>query len=110
MRRHIAKRYIKRFHLPEDCLYVWGHKKSGVLVRKRAGQASHSLKCLEDGFLRSVGLGGDAEPWSVCVDDIGIYYDATTTSWLELLIKQPLEKNELGRPWKTSAFRGTMAP
>jgi capsular polysaccharide export protein len=97
MRRHIAKRYIKRFHLPEDCLYVWGHKKSGVLVRKRAGQASHSLKCLEDGFLRSVGLGGDAEPWSVCVDDIGIYYDATTTSWLELLIKQPLEKNELER-------------
>jgi capsular polysaccharide export protein len=97
MRRHIAKRYIKRFHLPEDCLYVWGHKKSGVLVRKRAGQASHSLKCLEDGFLRSVGLGGDTEPWSVCVDDIGIYYDATTTSWLELLIKQPLEKNELER-------------
>lgn len=94
MRRHIAERYIKRFHLPGDCLYVWGRKKSGVLVRKRAGQACHSLKCLEDGFLRSVGLGGDTETWSVCVDDIGIYYDATTASRLELLIKQPLEKNE----------------
>ena len=97
MRRHIAKHYIKRFHLPEDCRYVWGHKKSGLLVRKRAGQAGHSLKCLEDGFLRSVGLGGDTEPWSVCVDDIGIYYDATTTSRLELLIKQLPEKNESAR-------------
>lgn len=94
MRRHIAERYIKRFQLQDDCRYVWGHKKSGVLVRKRAGQAGHSLKCLEDGFLRSVGLGGDTEAWSVCVDDIGIYYDATTASRLELLIKQPLENSE----------------
>ncbi|MEN8807144.1 MAG: hypothetical protein ABF291_06690, partial [Desulfobacterales bacterium] len=43
---------------------------------------------LEDGFLRSVlpGTKGDP-PLSVVVDDVGIYYDATLPSRLEILLQ-----------------------
>jgi capsular polysaccharide export protein len=40
---------------------------------------------LEDGFLRSVGLGADEPPLSIVVDDLGIYYDAGQPSRLEQL-------------------------
>ncbi len=42
---------------------------------------------LEDGFLRSVGLGADlVQPSSWVVDPVGIYYDATGPSALERLL------------------------
>jgi capsular polysaccharide export protein len=41
---------------------------------------------VEDGFVRSIGRGIDhAMPWSLCVDRMGLYYDATRPSWLEYL-------------------------
>jgi len=44
---------------------------------------------MEDGFLRSVGLGADlVRPMSWIVDRRGIYYDATQPSDLELLLGQ----------------------
>jgi capsular polysaccharide export protein len=43
---------------------------------------------LEDGFVRSVGLGADlTRPLSWVVDDLGIYYDATRPSRLEAMIE-----------------------
>ena len=43
---------------------------------------------LEDGFLRSVGLGADlVRPLSWVVDELGIYYDATAPSGLEHLLQ-----------------------
>ena len=43
---------------------------------------------LEDGFLRSRGLGADlTPPLSLVLDDLGIYYDPTRESRLERLIK-----------------------
>jgi capsular polysaccharide export protein len=42
---------------------------------------------VEDGFLRSRGLGADlVEPLSLVIDDLGIYYDPTRSSRLEQLI------------------------
>ncbi len=42
---------------------------------------------LEDGFLRSRGLGADLiPPLSLCLDDLGIYYDPNRPSRLESLI------------------------
>lgn len=42
---------------------------------------------IEDGFLRSVGLGADlVRPLSWVLDDLGIYYDATGPSALEALL------------------------
>ena len=55
---------------------------------------------MEDGFIRSNGLGASLiEPLSVVVDTTGIYYDATTPSDLENLLvnKQDLSNSELQR-------------
>lgn len=49
--------------------------------------ASVPVVRLEDGFLRSVGLGADlVPPLSLVVDRRGMYYDATTPSDLEVLL------------------------
>jgi capsular polysaccharide export protein len=53
--------------------------------------AAHRLPYvrLEDGFLRSVGLGVEGDPpLSIVVDDAGIYYDARSESRLERLIAE----------------------
>jgi capsular polysaccharide export protein len=50
---------------------------------------SDDLQCIrvEDGFLRSVGLGAYlARPLSWCMDDVGIYYDPNRPSRLEVLL------------------------
>jgi len=65
----------------------WGRKASG----ERAGRyaALHGIDCLrlEDGFLRSMELGAHgAPPLSIVVDDLGIYFDATRPSRLEVLL------------------------
>ncbi len=65
----------------------WGEKAN--TVRSKAYAKRHDLPYwrVEDGFLRSVGLGvlGDP-PLSVVVDDEGIYYDARAPSRLETLL------------------------
>lgn len=58
---------------------VWGNQ--------AAPENSGSVLRLEDGFLRSVGLGADlVRPLSWVVDDLGIYYDATRPSRLESIL------------------------
>lgn len=43
---------------------------------------------VEDGFLRSKGLGAELiAPLSLVLDDLGIYYDPTRSSRLEELIR-----------------------
>ena len=66
---------------------------AGVCARTthkaRAFAAEHQLPfiALEDGFLRSLGLGvAGYPPYSIVYDDIGIYYDTTRPSRLEQLI------------------------
>jgi capsular polysaccharide export protein len=44
---------------------------------------------MEDGFIRSVGLGAShVLPYSLCLDKKGMYYDSKSESDLELIIKQ----------------------
>ena len=46
-----------------------------------------NLLRIEDGFLRSSGLGADlVRPLSLVIDDVGIYYDATRPSRLENIL------------------------
>lgn len=53
--------------------------------------ADIALRRVEDGFLRSRGLGADlVPPLSLVTDDLGIYYDPTRESHLERLITAPL--------------------
>lgn len=65
---------------------------TGARVMVWAGRATPALDAagavrIEDGFLRSRGLGADlVAPLSLVCDDLGIYYDPTRESRLERLI------------------------
>lgn len=82
----------------------WGYKFSGLRAKRFA--ARHGVPCwlLEDGFLRSVGLGKDDPPLSIVVDTMGIYYDAETPSLLESLISRDHTPEELSRGEKLMAL------
>jgi len=73
---------------PNDAtLLIWGHRslKSNCLPTER----NIKVLSVEDGFLRSVGLGAEFQmrPLSWVIDRRGIYYDATTVSDLEYLLQ-----------------------
>jgi capsular polysaccharide export protein len=64
---------------PGSTLLLWG----STPVPPRVPQGVKVVR-VEDGFLRSVGLGADlTRPMSWVMDDVGIYYDATRPSALE---------------------------
>ncbi len=66
----------------------WGHKARTDQVRATAKQKALPYLALEDGFLRSLGLGiHHAPPLSLIMDPTGIYYDATQPSALENLLQ-----------------------
>lgn len=55
------------------------------------GQAmrDHARVTVEDGFIRSAGLGSEfARARSLCIDPVGIYYDATRPSQLENILNE----------------------
>lgn len=82
------KRFFK-FTLPSKnaIFYGWGRKPSGQQAVELASKFKGKFKLLEDGFIRSVGLGVEgARLLSVVEDDIGIYYDATQPSQLEHIL------------------------
>ncbi|WP_244926509.1 capsular polysaccharide biosynthesis protein [Acinetobacter terrestris] len=73
----------------------WGRKKSFFKAQALAEKKGLKALCLEDGFIRSLGLGKDGyAPLSLVVDETGIYFDALQSSDLEQLILQ-LENQEL---------------
>lgn len=71
--------------VPADgTLIVWGMRDAGIAL-------PDGLRVLriEDGFIRSVGLGADLiRPVSWVIDDLGIYYDATRPSRLERILAE----------------------
>ncbi|MCK8688062.1 capsular polysaccharide export protein, LipB/KpsS family, partial [Pseudomonas umsongensis] len=80
-----------------DEVLAWGRKPSALRAQSAAADADLPLLTVEDGFLRSVGLGADDPPLSLIIDPLGIYYDATTPSRLEQLIPVPLTQAQLLR-------------
>ncbi|WJD64056.1 capsular polysaccharide biosynthesis protein [Pseudomonas kurunegalensis] len=74
-----------------DWLMAWGRKPSAIKAMAEAKRAGKPVLTLEDGFIRSVGLGADEPPLSLIVDDVGVYYDASQPSRLEKLIATPLD-------------------
>jgi capsular polysaccharide export protein len=71
---------------------AWGRKPSARRAERWAAEHGLPVWCLEDGFLRSVGLGSTDPPLSVAVDDRGIYYDAGSPSRLEALVGRALSE------------------
>lgn len=65
----------------------WGLKPTAAHGRRWAEKHGVPYVALEDGLIRSVGLGeAGAAGLSLVVDDLGVYYDATRPSRLERLI------------------------
>jgi len=70
-----------------DIFYGWGRKKSGLNAVKLSKRYHSKPILLEDGFIRSIGLGDEgSQSFSLIEDDIGIYYDANTPSKLENIL------------------------
>ncbi len=69
-----------------DAIVGWGHKPTADTARALAARVERPYLALEDGFLRSVGLGDQDPPLSLLLDDVGIYYDARGPSRLEQLL------------------------
>ncbi|STZ10608.1 Capsule polysaccharide biosynthesis protein [Moraxella caviae] len=86
-----AKRMAKFIAQTSEQKYlVWGQKSKRTLQKVLANSAhSHApIFCMEDGFIRSNGLGANLlAPLSVVLDDVGIYYDATKPSRLEEILQ-----------------------
>ncbi|EHA13561.1 capsular polysaccharide biosynthesis protein [Halomonas sp. HAL1] len=62
----------------------WGLKPTSIRARQYAKRHQLPYIALEDGFIRSLGLGVDGfQPHSLVVDETGIYYDASRPSDLE---------------------------
>ena len=87
------------FHTPAGLTATlgWGRRKYARRARRVAQAQGIPFLCLEDGFLRSVGLGSTEPPLSIVVDDLGIYYDATHPSRLDSQIARPLTGSETAR-------------
>ncbi|MGM0768005.1 MAG: beta-3-deoxy-D-manno-oct-2-ulosonic acid transferase [Pseudomonadota bacterium] len=91
------RKYVKRFFHGSELIFVshgcrvapghvaliWGNRPAPGLP------ANARLLRLEDGFLRSVGLGSQfAQPLSWVVDGQGLYFDATGPSDLETMLNE----------------------
>lgn len=73
-----------------DIAVGWGLRRSGVRARQLAGRYGFSALALEDGFLRSSGLGvRGARPLSIVADDLGVHLDASAPSRLEAILQAP---------------------
>jgi len=78
---------IKTLLSQEKYFKGWGRKKTGRFASYCHKKFGGTLTLLEDGFIRSIGLGVDGSPpFSLVEDNIGIYYDATTPSKLENIL------------------------
>jgi len=74
---------------------VWGAREPEGLAEECA-ESGVRLTRMEDGFVRSVGLGSDfLRPGSLVLDDTGIYYDPGRPSRLEALLHEPFTAEEL---------------
>ena len=65
----------------------WGRKPTAKKAIKMALENNLTYLALEDGFIRSIDLGVNGAPtYSICLDNVGIYYDATKPSRLENIL------------------------
>ena len=90
---------------PDDALVFWG-REAPAGVADLAQRTGARLLRMEDGFVRSVGLGSDLiAPLSLVLDDCGIYFDPTQPSGLErILLGADFSEEELARAAAVRAF------
>lgn len=77
---------LKKGLNPNSLVYIWG-KKEYPKLQKWCDENGVSIVRVEDGFIRSIGLGSDlTRPYSLVFDDVGIYFDTTKPSRLENIL------------------------
>lgn len=88
-----------------DAIAGWGYKPTSRRARHLAERLGVPYVAIEDGFLRSLGLGVEGfQPHSLVVDYSGIYYDASGPSDLETLIRDgQFSDDELARARQSMA-------
>lgn len=97
-----ARRVVYRPHgllRAVDQVVGWGCKPNTEVARRFADEQGLPYVRLEDGFVRSLGLGVEgAPPLSMVIDDLGMHYDATRPSRLETMLReQDFDSLELER-------------
>ncbi len=81
-----AKSAVERAEALDSDVAVWASKETGE-VSAECPKAGRTLWRVEDGFIRSIGLGArKIRPVSMVLDDMGIHYDPSRPSRLEQLI------------------------
>lgn len=90
---------------PRDCLFFWGAIPP-VGLSDLAKACWAEIFHVEDGFVRSVGLGSDLiRPLSLVLDRRGIYFDATRESDLEHMLNTEIfGEDELAAARKVRGF------
>lgn len=80
---------------PPQKLLVWSSRIDKTFEQQHATLMPHLWR-IEDGFIRSVGLGVDlAQPLSLVIDAQGIYYDPSRPSDLETLLQHTAFSDDL---------------
>jgi capsular polysaccharide export protein len=90
---------LKKFEIDiKDSAWFWGARPPSELVDFVSDRKSRLLH-VEDGFIRSVGLGSDLiRPLSLAMDQKGLYFDATRPSDLEIMLNsQEFTEDDLSR-------------
>ena len=81
-----ADRALEEAKATNARLLLWSGKLTDE-YRRKAEAAGVLLIAMEDGFIRSVGLGSDFNlPYSLVLDEKGIYYDPARPSSLEAIL------------------------
>ncbi|EAJ8917313.1 TPA: capsular polysaccharide biosynthesis protein [Campylobacter jejuni] len=100
---------LVRYKLKEDDkFFIWGKKydentlKNLLLVKAKEQNLTNfspKISLVEDGFIRSISLGSDlTRPFSLIVDDKGLYIDPNKPSKLEELLQNEIfDENILNR-------------
>jgi capsular polysaccharide export protein len=91
---------VSWWHTPDrriDKVAGWGLRGAAIRARKWASARGLPYIALEDGFLRSVGLGHQDSPLSIVADDLGVYFDSRCPTRLEHLINTAKSAAQLGR-------------
>lgn len=83
-------RYVAPWQRPSgtSAMLGWGRKRAASRARAMADRHGLPFISIEDGFLRSFGLGVNGAPaLSLIVDAVGIYFDARGPSQIEHLLE-----------------------
>ena len=90
-----TRKIINEFQLDNRTFYSWGMKRSGKFLRNN--MKNKKIVYIEDGFVHSFGTKKKNIPLSICLDNVGIYYNCNSKNDLKNYIKEKLSKDNISR-------------